>query len=116
MSDDYTALQTFRLLETNVCFVGHTHACEIFIKDNQGQIYYTKQDRLEVSDANMYIVNVGSVGQPRDGRPLAAYCIYDSQKKEIQIKRVGYDISSARKKIIDAGLPRSLGDRLIIGR
>jgi len=59
---------------------------------------------------------VGSVGQPRDGNPQAAYCIYDTDKKEVQIKRIDYDMETTRKKIIDASLPKFLGDRLFLGR
>jgi diadenosine tetraphosphatase ApaH/serine/threonine PP2A family protein phosphatase len=56
------------------------------------------------------------VGQPRDGNPKGAYCIYDTVKKEVRIKRVDYDIQTARNKIITKGLPKFLGDRLLIGR
>ena len=63
-----------------------------------------------------YIVNVGSVGQPRDGDPRAAYCIYDTAEKRAEIKRVAYDLETAQRKIRDAGLPEMLADRLESGR
>ena len=63
-----------------------------------------------------YIVNVGSVGQPRDGDPRAAYCIYDTAEKRAEIKRVVYDLETAQRKIRDAGLPEMLADRLEYGR
>ncbi len=59
---------------------------------------------------------MGSVGQPRDGNPQAAYCIYDTDKENIQIKRISYDIQTTRQKIINEGLPRFLGERLLLGR
>ena len=62
-----------------------------------------------------YIINVGSVGQPRDGNPRAAYGIYDDVTKEYLLRRVPYDIQVAQRKIIKAGLPRFLAHRLAKG-
>ena len=116
LTDAYIAEETFKLMNTHVCFVGHTHNPGIFSKDSRGHIYYRKENQMYLNDIDSYIVNVGSVGQPRDGNPDAAFCIYDTQKRSLEIKRVSYDIKSARSKIIDSGLPRFLGDRLISGR
>ena len=116
MTDSYAAWETFKILETKVCFVGHTHIAGIFIKDKDERIYYQEGDYIVIKDENKYIIDVGSVGQPRDGNPKAAYCIYDTDKKEAWIKRISYDVQTTRKKIIDAGLPRFLGDRLLIGQ
>lgn len=116
MTDTYIAENSFRLLETNICFIGHSHAGGIFIKGKDDQMYYQEADSIKIKNENRYIINVGSVGQPRDGNPYASYCIYDTEEKEIQIKRINYDIQTARRKIIEAGLPRFLGDRLVMGR
>lgn len=116
MTDGYIAQESFRLLETNICFVGHTHVVGTFIKDKFGRIHYRQDDSVDINPDNKYIINVGSVGQPRDSNPKASYCIYDTDKKEVLIKRIDYDIETARKKIIDAGLPKFLGDRLLSGR
>ncbi len=62
-----------------------------------------------------YIVNVGSVGQPRDRDPRAAYAVWDVDARRISIRRVPYDVATARAKIEDAGLPRFLADRLAAG-
>ena len=115
MTDSYIAVQTFRLLKTDVCFVGHSHVAGIFIKDRNDRIHYQEDNFTDIEDENRYIINVGSVGQPRDGNPNAAYCIYDTEKKEVWIKRVSYDIKTAREKIIAADLPQFLGDRLLRG-
>lgn len=112
--DRDAASKTFGLLQTRTCFVGHSHAPGIFIKENN-EIFYMEVNSMEIKDGNRYIINVGSVGQPRDGDPRAAYCIYDTEKKSVEIKRIYYDIETARKKIIRAGLPRFLGDRLLVG-
>lgn len=116
LTDGYLAEVTFELLENNICFVGHTHVPGTFIKDNDGSLRYSEDGSCTIKPENKYIVNVGSVGQPRDGNPKVAYCIYDTDEKEVQIKRRSYDIELARKKIVEAGLPQFLGDRLPSGR
>ena len=62
-----------------------------------------------------YIINVGSVGQPRDGNPQAAYGLYDEGERKFLLKRVPYDIPTTQEKIIRAGLPTSLARRLAKG-
>ena len=116
LTDGYIAEETFLVMETPLCFVGHSHVPGTFIKDRQEHILCREETSFELLDGNKYIVNVGSVGQPRDGNPKAAYCILDTEKKQIQIKRVDYNVKAARKKIIDAGLPDFLGDRLTLGK
>ena len=63
-----------------------------------------------------YLINVGSIGQPRDGDARAAYALYDLEKNEIQLRRVPYDVAAAQEKIRKAGLPERLAARLAIGR
>jgi len=116
MTDDDIAFRTFELLETDICFVGHTHVPGVFIKSENNHIRYREDNNTNIKEDSKYIINVGSVGQPRDGDPKAAYCIYDTDKKNIQIKRVNYDTQTTRKKIIAEVLPRFFGERLIIGR
>lgn len=116
LTDAYIAEETFKLMSTNVCFVGHTHNPGVFSKDNKDHIYYRKESQMYLNETDRYVVNVGSVGQPRDGNPDAAFCIYDTEKRSMEIKRASYDIKTARSKIIDKGLPKFLGDRLISGR
>lgn len=116
MLDTDTAVESFKLMENNICFVGHTHVAGLFIQDKNFKVSYSNEDNINIIPQDKYIVNVGSVGQPRDNNPKASYCIYDTDKKEIRIKRIDYDIETARKKILDAGLPNFLGDRLLLGR
>ncbi|MDD4894301.1 MAG: metallophosphoesterase family protein [Candidatus Omnitrophica bacterium] len=116
MTDSYIASGTFELLEAGICFVGHTHVPEVFIKYKDGGISCGRAGEINIEENNKYIINVGSVGQPRDGNPEAAYCVYDTKEKSVQIKRINYDIESARKKIMDSGLPGFEGERLLEGR
>lgn len=114
--DIFQAEQNFRLMNKMLCFLGHTHSAGIFIQDKEGRIDYQREQRLRLREGYRYIVNVGSVGQPRDGNNKASFCIYDSTRQEVFIKRVAYDIESTQKKIISAGLPSFLADRLSAGR
>jgi predicted phosphodiesterase len=116
MLDSYAAANTFELVKTDICFVGHSHLPGFFIQDKDKRISYQEKDTLAIEKGKQYIVNVGSVGQPRDYNPDAVYCIYDTDEKKVQIKRIKYNIETARKKIIHAGLPKPLGDRLLLGR
>jgi putative phosphoesterase len=110
-----SCLATFELMRRDICFVGHTHVPVVFIKDKDGKSSFADTDRIKITPGNKYIVNVGAVGQPRDSIPQAAYCIWDSETQEVQIKRAVYDVFLARQKIIDKGLPEFLGNRLLTG-
>ena len=68
------------------------------------------------SSDKRYIINVGSVGQPRDGDSRACYCVYDTDRGAVEFRRIEYDVNAARERIIKAGLPEELGDRLLRGK
>ena len=70
---------------------------------------------MQAERGRRYIVNVGSVGQPRDRDPRAAYVVWDVEGGRTELRRVVYDVDSARRKIVAAGLPRFLADRLAVG-
>lgn len=113
--DLYEAKELFQRLNKKVCFIGHSHIPGVFIKSDDNIKYFNFQNFTLKKD-HQYIVNVGSVGQPRDGDWRACYVIYDTEKKFIQIKRVSYDIKTVQKKIISKGLPMYLALRLGEGR
>jgi len=115
MLNVYSSRSSFQLLDNNICFIGHSHLPDIFIQDKDSSISRIKASRITIEEGKKYIINVGSVGQPRDGDSRACYCIYDTTPKEVVFKRVAYDIEAARGKIIKAGLPKILGDRLLSG-
>lgn len=115
MNNIGNATESFVLLDTKICFVGHSHVPGIFVQE-KNKIRYLEEGFIEIKPDYKYIVNAGSVGQPRDGNPQAAYCVYDTEKKGVWIKRVSYDVGTARDKIVEAGLPELLGDRLLAGR
>jgi diadenosine tetraphosphatase ApaH/serine/threonine PP2A family protein phosphatase len=108
------AAASFTYQDTTVCFFGHTHVPMGFIRDEGVQ--RQRIDKLQIDTGKKYFINVGSVGQPRDGDWHAAYCIYHIESNIVEQRRVKYDLETAQKKIIDAGLPRLLAERLAIGR
>ena len=116
MFDEAAASDTFRVMETPLCFVGHTHDPGTFVKYADNRVIFERMADIKLQPEKRYIINAGSVGQPRDGDPRAVYCVYDSDQGLVQIKRVAYDTFAARASIINAGLPAYLGDRLLSGR
>lgn len=112
--DIQSAYECFQRMEKDVCFVGHTHRPIVFMRQGE-DIRYTFDATIEIKPEGKYIVNVGSVGQPRDHDPRASFCIYDTDKKTVERKRVEYDAQTAKNKIIQAGLPEVLGYRLLEG-
>jgi diadenosine tetraphosphatase ApaH/serine/threonine PP2A family protein phosphatase len=104
-----------RHLETALCFVGHSHVPGVFRSDS-GDISRVSGHSIKMDRGKRYIVNVGSIGQPRDGDARASYAIYDDEAKTVEIRRVEYDIETAQRKILEAGLPAKLAYRLSWGR
>ena len=94
-----------------VCFIGHSHVAGAFERSETG-VRYTRDSELRFQPGRRYLVNVGSVGQPRDGDPRAAYVVWDRESGTLVHHRVGYDIDSAGRRIVQAGLPQFLADRL----
>ncbi len=115
MFDLKDAENSFNILDSSICFVGHTHVSGVFIKDGEN-ISYSRKNTINIHPQRKYIINVGSIGQPRDGDSRASFCIYDNKEKAIQIKRTEYDIKSTQTKIINAGLPLPLAMRLSLGQ
>jgi predicted phosphodiesterase len=100
-----------------VCFVGHTHVpvALLRLRDDPQRTAYTVEPEIDVAEAWRALINVGSVGQPRDEDPRAAYAVYDTDAGRVWIKRVEYDIEVEARRILRAGLPSMLADRLHLG-
>ncbi len=112
--DKLAAAASFTYQNTGVCFFGHTHVPVAFVRDStvRGGTY----SKFKVEAGKKYFVNVGSVGQPRDGNPKCAYVIYDMDEQTIELRRLDYDIATAQAKIRAAGLPERLAERLALGK
>jgi diadenosine tetraphosphatase ApaH/serine/threonine PP2A family protein phosphatase len=106
----FEAMQPHRL-----AFIGHSHAPVVFCDDGSAQ-RYPADEALQLEPArHRYVLNVGSVGQPRDGNPDASYAVFDDNRDTVRLVRVRYDREKAAEKILKAGLPPVLAERLLIG-
>ena len=108
------AAASFSKQKAQVCFFGHTHAPRLYIRD--GSVVGLPLEQVVIEPQRKYFINVGSVGQPRDGDWRAAYAIFDYDKNRVRLRRVRYDIASTKAKIVHAGLPSKLAERLFHGR
>lgn len=108
--------QTLKATNERLCFIGHTHELEIIELDVRTDKLIRKplqKESLILHPDHKYLINAGSVGQPRDGNNQAKYVIWDSDAHELTIKYISYNISDTVKKIYQAGLPEQHALRLM---
>jgi predicted phosphodiesterase len=112
--DRLAAAASFTYQNTAVCFFGHTHVPVAFIRDSvvRGGTF----SKFKIEAGRKYFINVGSVGQSRDGVPKATYVIYDMDDGSIELRRLEYEIAKTQAKIRAAGLPERLAERLALGK
>lgn len=104
--DNDDAFSAIRHFDEKICFIGHTHVPGIFSHSGRAK---------EITRDEQFLVNVGSIGQPRDGNPKLAFGIFDSASWEYELIRSQYNIQAAAEKIYAAKLPEELGNRLMYG-
>lgn len=110
------AQRSFELLNTQLCFHGHTHVPVVFREEGPyPQAYILPPGQRMAVDTNRYMINTGSVGQPRDGDPRASYLLFDNQKATVEYGRVDYPVEETQKAMKKKGLPESLITRLSYG-
>jgi len=115
---EFDAVEAFGFIETPLCFFGHTHFPFIYAEKEQvveGTFIQETPFELRLEKGTRYLINPGSVGQPRDRDPRAAYAIFDSKTNRIKFYRVKYDVNQTQRKILEAGLPSALAERLALG-
>ncbi len=118
---NFAITQVAPYLERQLSFFGHTHLQGGFLCHRNGVIRLRRpegaesREVIELENDGLYLINPGSVGQPRDGDPRAGYLIYDSDARLVEFRRVPYDIRAAQAKIRAAGLSELLADRLEFG-
>jgi predicted phosphodiesterase len=113
------ALNVFRHTDFPLCFFGHSHFPVIFALSPDAIttiLTVAPSFRFRLREGVRYLINPGSIGQPRDGNPLASFALYDSETRTVSIHRIEYRVAETQQKILKAGLPRPLADRLAIGR
>jgi len=108
------ARECFGYFKTKYCLVGHSHEPLLFRQEEDGSVTYVNftETNGQVAGKHRFILNPGSVGQPRDGDPRASYAIYDTQSSMIKLFRVPYDIGTTQLKMVKANLPMRLVARL----
>jgi diadenosine tetraphosphatase ApaH/serine/threonine PP2A family protein phosphatase len=109
----YEAADVLSQIKGRLFFIGHTHDPAVFSEN--GAVYADSGGKVSLDPEKRYIVNVGSLGQPRDRDPRLSYVIWDTEADTVEFRRAEYDVKTAANKIYDAGLPRVLGDRLFLG-
>lgn len=118
---NYQIKSCYSFIEKNmplvkICFFGHTHYQAIWKKENNNIFTPSINEKtISINPDNIYLINPGSVGQSRGQGPLACFIIYDSEKQILSLKRINYDYKKAAAKIIEAGLPPFLAERLELG-
>lgn len=117
--DSADARLAFSAQSARLCLHGHTHLQTVFRLSGQAVYDETPSRRprwsVPLRTGDRYLINPGSVGQPRDGDTRAAYAVYDTDAHVIELRRVAYDITGAQRRIRDAGLPETLARRLASG-
>ncbi len=114
VTNRFDAMSNFSYQFTQLCFHGHTHVPRVYVKSDK--VREVPAESVTIEPDLKYFINVGSVGQPRDGDPRASYAIYDHETKLVVFRRVGYDLAKTQEKILAAGLPEVLAERLEEGR
>ena len=98
----------------DVTFIGHSHLCKAFAL-SPTDVHEVVSTKFTIRENFKYIISVGSVGQPRDYDPRAAYTIFDTEKQEFEFLRCEYDIDTAANYIFETDLERNFGNRLFLG-
>ena len=101
------------LFKHNFCFIGHSHIPAVFILSEFGELFFsTNFTEVALEENIRFLINVGSIGQPRDSTSLASYGILDMEARKFYLRRVRYDTDVTQKKILSTGLPSILAERL----
>ena len=110
----YDAHLSFEQQTTPLSFMGHSHVPVNFFK--RKNVSFNMDTEVKIDENTKIMVNVGSIGQPRDENPDAVCVVYDSDESLIRVNRVRYDVEKAARKIVSSGLPEILAERLKYGR
>ncbi len=116
--DSSTAEENFRHRPFALCLHGHTHVPAVFVEE-EGAVEtraFLAEEPLRLQPSARYLINVGSVGQPRDGDPRAAYAVLDEDPPTVTLIRLPYTLARTQEKMIREGLPEMLAERLGVGR
>lgn len=110
------AVKNFPEFNGQVCFIGHSHVPMVVAVNGSDEYRVIRENPVRIEPNMRYIINVGSVGQPRDFIPKAAFAIYETDSQLYELFRVEYDIAETQSKIFKSGLPTFLAERLELGQ
>lgn len=110
------AIENFPFFDTRACFIGHSHVPVIISKSDEDKIQVKRATVMTLEEKFKYIINIGSVGQPRDLDARAAFAVYDTGAHKYELHRINYDIGKVQRKILERGLPQFLAERLALGQ
>jgi diadenosine tetraphosphatase ApaH/serine/threonine PP2A family protein phosphatase len=117
--DKAAAARAFAATDAPLIFIGHTHIAEVYALRPDGAIehrHLQQGGEVALEDGVRYLVNVGSIGQPRDLNPRCSFGFYDSTERTVSVSRVEYPIARVQEKIASVHLPDALARRLVVGR
>jgi len=106
------ALENFGALRSKLCFMGHTHKPIVFQETSKDEVTLIKASTIEINQNYRYLINVGSLGQPRDGNPNPCFTQYNSVTNQLSFHRFSYFFQKTQRKILSNGLPSILAERL----
>jgi predicted phosphodiesterase len=112
----YDARVNFNFFLEKICFIGHSHQPVFILMNRKGEIFVHSSAKLKIEEGYRFIINVGSIGQPRDGDPTSSCVIYDTEAAQVQLLRIPYDIELTQTKMHDADIHPFLVERLAYGR
>ncbi|RJP30566.1 MAG: metallophosphoesterase [Candidatus Omnitrophota bacterium] len=123
MNSDEEAERAFSALQTNLGFFGHTHVPRIYTQNPhpgrtepiQMETIYGEKVKITLENNKRYLINPGSLGQPRDGDPRAAYAVLDSEEMSVTFHRIPYDVEKEARHVRETHLPDILATRLLVG-
>lgn len=110
------ALLNFGFFTSPLCFIGHSHNPVSIVRRQESDVLVVNSDEVFIEAGEKYLINVGSLGQPRDGISTSCYVVLDLDARVIQFRRVWYDIKATQKKMLAVSMPEYLIRRLQFGR
>jgi len=114
----FDAVEAFYHFSTKICFFGHTHLPRIYTKRNnmvEELIVEQEKFQIKIEEGARYLINPGSLGQPRDRNIKSSFLIFNTTTRKITFYRISYDYRLTQSRILEAGLPPALADRLSLG-
>lgn len=115
---EFDASEAFLHINTHLCFFGHTHFPFVYQEKDgfvEGTFLAGNSNEVKIEEGIRYLINPGSIGQPRDRNPKSACAIYNSKTRKVNFYRFEYNIEQTQKKILQANLPPALAERLSMG-